>query len=114
MTGAGDVLPTAPDQNAKTPDAGKSAESQAQGGQTRPAAKGEEGKAAAGAGATGPTSEEKTTEETEDIPAKSKACTAAGKPAIKLSKLDSQDAVNQAVARPRYCVTSLELTLQDL
>jgi polar amino acid transport system substrate-binding protein len=43
-----------------------------------------------------------TTEETEDIPAKSKACTAAGKPAIKLSKLDSQDAVNQAVALGQY------------
>jgi polar amino acid transport system substrate-binding protein len=43
-----------------------------------------------------------TTEETEDIPAKSKACTDAGKPAIKLSKLDSQDAVNQAVALGQY------------
>jgi polar amino acid transport system substrate-binding protein len=43
-----------------------------------------------------------TTEETDDIPTKSKACVAAGKPAIKLSKLDSQDAVNQAVALGQY------------
>jgi polar amino acid transport system substrate-binding protein len=38
-----------------------------------------------------------TTEDTVDIPAKSKACTAAGKPAITKIKIDSQDAVNQSV-----------------
>ncbi|MEO7260971.1 MAG: ABC transporter substrate-binding protein [Jatrophihabitantaceae bacterium] len=38
-----------------------------------------------------------TTEETDDLPAKSKACTAAGKKAITIIKIDSQDAVNQAV-----------------
>ncbi|MDQ2837014.1 MAG: ABC transporter substrate-binding protein [Actinomycetota bacterium] len=38
-----------------------------------------------------------TTEETVDLPAKSKACTAAGKKAITIIKIDSQDAVNQAV-----------------
>lgn len=38
-----------------------------------------------------------TTEETEDLPAKSKACTAAGKKPITIIKIDSQDAVNQAV-----------------
>ncbi len=38
-----------------------------------------------------------TTEETEDVPAKSKACTAAGKKPITIIKIDSQDAVNQAV-----------------
>ena len=78
MTGAGDVLPTAPDQNAKPPETGKPAESQAQGGQTPPAAKGEEGKAAAGAGAAGATSEEKTTEETEEAKATPPAEAAAG------------------------------------
>ncbi len=38
-----------------------------------------------------------TTQETEDLPAKSKACTAAGKKAITIIKIDSQDAVNQSV-----------------
>ena len=38
-----------------------------------------------------------TTEETEDLPAKSKACTAAGKKPITIIKIDSQDQVNQAV-----------------
>jgi polar amino acid transport system substrate-binding protein len=38
-----------------------------------------------------------TTQETDDLPAKSKACTAAGKKAITIIKIDSQDAVNQAV-----------------
>jgi polar amino acid transport system substrate-binding protein len=38
-----------------------------------------------------------TTEETEDLPAKSKACVAAGKKPITIVKIDSQDAVNQAV-----------------
>src|ERR1700712_2143022 len=38
-----------------------------------------------------------TTEQTEDLPAKSKACTAAGKKPITIVKIDSQDAVNQAV-----------------
>ncbi|MCW2540499.1 MAG: transporter substrate-binding protein [Frankiales bacterium] len=38
-----------------------------------------------------------TTEDTEDVPAKSKACTAAGKKAITKLKIDSQDAVNQSV-----------------
>ena len=36
MTGAGDVLPTAPDPNAKTPDTGKTTEFPAQGGQSAP------------------------------------------------------------------------------
>ncbi|HEY0168139.1 MAG TPA: ABC transporter substrate-binding protein [Jatrophihabitans sp.] len=38
-----------------------------------------------------------TTQETDDLPARSKACTAAGKKAITIVKIDSQDAVNQAV-----------------
>ncbi len=38
-----------------------------------------------------------TTQETDDLPARSKACTAAGKKAITIIKIDSQDAVNQAV-----------------
>ena len=38
-----------------------------------------------------------TTEDTDDLPAKSKACTAAGKKPITMLKIDSQDAVNQAV-----------------
>jgi polar amino acid transport system substrate-binding protein len=38
-----------------------------------------------------------TTEQTDDLPAKSKACTSAGKKAIKIIKIDSQDAVNQQV-----------------
>jgi polar amino acid transport system substrate-binding protein len=38
-----------------------------------------------------------TTEETDDLPAKSKACQAAGKKPITIVKIDSQDAVNQAV-----------------
>lgn len=38
-----------------------------------------------------------TTEETDDLPTKSKACTAAGKKPITIIKIDSQDAVNQAV-----------------
>jgi polar amino acid transport system substrate-binding protein len=38
-----------------------------------------------------------TTEQTEDVPAKSKACVAAGKKPITIVKIDSQDAVNQAV-----------------
>jgi polar amino acid transport system substrate-binding protein len=38
-----------------------------------------------------------TTEDTDDIPAKSKACVAAGKKAITKVKIDSQDAVNQSV-----------------
>jgi len=38
-----------------------------------------------------------TTEDTDDVPAKSKACVAAGKKAINKLKIDSQDAVNQAV-----------------
>ena len=38
-----------------------------------------------------------TTEETEDLPAKSKACTAAGKKPITVIKIDSQDQVNQSV-----------------
>lgn len=38
-----------------------------------------------------------TTQETDDLPAKSKACTSAGKKAITIIKIDSQDAVNQAV-----------------
>ncbi|MEO9237907.1 MAG: ABC transporter substrate-binding protein [Jatrophihabitantaceae bacterium] len=38
-----------------------------------------------------------TTEDTDDIPAKSKACTAAGKKPITKIRIDSQDAVNQAV-----------------
>jgi polar amino acid transport system substrate-binding protein len=38
-----------------------------------------------------------TTEQTDDVPAKSKACVAAGKKPITIVKIDSQDAVNQAV-----------------
>jgi len=38
-----------------------------------------------------------TVEETEDLPAKSKACVAAGKKPITIIKIDSQDQVNQAV-----------------
>ena len=38
-----------------------------------------------------------TTEDTDDVPAKSKACMAAGKKPINKLKIDSQDAVNQAV-----------------
>jgi polar amino acid transport system substrate-binding protein len=38
-----------------------------------------------------------TTEETEDLPAKNKACTAAGKKPITIIKIDSQDQVNQSV-----------------
>jgi polar amino acid transport system substrate-binding protein len=38
-----------------------------------------------------------TTEQTDDLPAKSKACTAAGKKPINIIKIDSQDAVNQQV-----------------
>lgn len=38
-----------------------------------------------------------TTEETDDLPAKSKACVKAGKKPITIVKIDSQDAVNQAV-----------------
>jgi polar amino acid transport system substrate-binding protein len=38
-----------------------------------------------------------TTEQTDDLPAKSKACTAAGKKPITIIKIDSQDQVNQAV-----------------
>ena len=38
-----------------------------------------------------------TTQETDDLPARSKACTAAGKKAITIIKIDSQDQVNQAV-----------------
>jgi polar amino acid transport system substrate-binding protein len=39
-----------------------------------------------------------TTEQTDDLPAKSKACTAAGKKAITILKIDNQDQVNQSVA----------------
>jgi polar amino acid transport system substrate-binding protein len=39
-----------------------------------------------------------TIEETEELPAKSKACTDAGKPAIEIIKFDEQDAVANAVA----------------
>jgi polar amino acid transport system substrate-binding protein len=38
-----------------------------------------------------------TTEQTDDLPSKSKACTAAGKKPITIIKIDSQDQVNQAV-----------------
>jgi polar amino acid transport system substrate-binding protein len=38
-----------------------------------------------------------TTEQTDDVPAKSKACTAAGKKAITILKIDNQDAVNESV-----------------
>ena len=38
-----------------------------------------------------------TTEETEELPAKSKACTDAGKPAIDIIKFDGQDAATNAV-----------------
>ncbi|MFL6161366.1 MAG: ABC transporter substrate-binding protein [Jatrophihabitantaceae bacterium] len=38
-----------------------------------------------------------TTEQTDDLPTKSKACTAAGKKPITILKIDSQDAVNQSV-----------------
>lgn len=38
-----------------------------------------------------------TTEETDELPAKSKACTDAGKPAIDILKFDSQDAATNAV-----------------
>jgi polar amino acid transport system substrate-binding protein len=38
-----------------------------------------------------------TTEETDELPAKSKACTDAGKPAIQIVKFDSQDAATNAV-----------------
>jgi polar amino acid transport system substrate-binding protein len=38
-----------------------------------------------------------TTEDTDDIPAKNKACLAAGKKPITKIRIDSQDAVNQAV-----------------
>jgi polar amino acid transport system substrate-binding protein len=38
-----------------------------------------------------------TTEETEELPAKSKACTDAGKPAIDIVKFDAQDAATNAV-----------------
>ena len=38
-----------------------------------------------------------TTEETEELPAKSKACTDAGKPAIQITPFDSQDAATNAV-----------------
>lgn len=38
-----------------------------------------------------------TTEQTDDLPAKSKDCTAAGKKAITILKIDSQDQVNQTV-----------------
>jgi polar amino acid transport system substrate-binding protein len=39
-----------------------------------------------------------TTEQTDDVPAKSKACTSAGKKAITILKIDNQDQVNLAVA----------------
>src|SRR6478735_1205340 len=39
-----------------------------------------------------------TTEETDELPAKSKACTDAGKPAIEILKFDGQDAATNAVA----------------
>ena len=38
-----------------------------------------------------------TTEETEELPAKSKACTDAGKPAIEIIKFDAQDEATNAV-----------------
>ena len=38
-----------------------------------------------------------TTEETDELPAKSKACTDAGKPAIEILKFDGQDAATNAV-----------------
>jgi len=38
-----------------------------------------------------------TTEQIDDLPAKSKACTSAGKKPINILKIDSQDAVNQSV-----------------
>lgn len=38
-----------------------------------------------------------TTQQTDDVPAKSKACTSAGKKAITILKIDSQEAVNQSV-----------------
>jgi polar amino acid transport system substrate-binding protein len=38
-----------------------------------------------------------TTEQTDDLPAKSKACTSAGKKPITIIKIDSQDQVNQSV-----------------
>jgi polar amino acid transport system substrate-binding protein len=38
-----------------------------------------------------------TTEETDELPAKSKACTDAGKPAIDIIKFDGQDAATNAV-----------------
>ncbi len=38
-----------------------------------------------------------TTEETDELPAKSKACTDAGKPAIEIIKFDGQDAATNAV-----------------
>jgi len=46
-----------------------------------------------------------TTEETEELPAKSKACTDAGKPAIEILKFDGQDAATNAScsARPTRC-----------
>ena len=38
-----------------------------------------------------------TTEETDELPAKSKACTDAGKPPIEIVKFDGQDAAANAV-----------------
>ena len=38
-----------------------------------------------------------TTQETDELPAKSKACTDAGKPAIEIVKFDGQDAATNAV-----------------
>jgi hypothetical protein len=72
MTGAGDVLPTAPDQNAKAPDTGKTTEFPAEGGNTAaPAAKNEKGpSSAAGAGSGGDENkQEQTADQTEEAKA---------------------------------------------
>lgn len=118
MTGAGDVLPTAPDPNAKAPDTGKSTEFPASGGQTTPSANPPNSAAASGSAASeeGNSAEAKTPEPTEEasntpppaVPAKSHTRTPAPKPAPAV-KTKPSPAAAVAPATPASPDADLEL-----
>ncbi len=54
-----------------------------------------------------------TVEETDDVPAKSKACTDAGKPAIQILKFDGQDQATNAVVQGQADATSADSPITE-
>lgn len=101
MTGAGDVLPTAPDQNAKQPDTGKVSEFPAQGGGTGAGKSNSLASPAPDQTAPGETTSEKTPEKTEEAKAappaaESKAAISSTRKTTKTAKTPSHAPATRA------------------